>query len=129
VVVGVAAGVTIPFALGYWVSADVAARGGGEPRVVAVAAVLVPFGPLVYLYARSRLGSRRRPVSPVARLAGVWSLCGICAFLLAATLAPPDPFTHLALVGGVLGPTAPALWLLRGWIAPSTSGASGVEGP
>jgi hypothetical protein len=129
VAVGIVASLTIPFAFGYWVSADVAARGGGEPRVVAVASVLFPFGPLVYLYVRSRLGDRRRPVPSRARLAGAWGLCGICALLLAATLAPPDPFTHLALVGCILGATAPVLWLVRGRFAPSTSGVGGGKAP
>ena len=110
----------VPFAaavsLGYWVYADASARGSDRPLLWGVLTVLfVPVG-LYYWYVRGDVGERRRRPDRGERVALVVALGTLGAYVLAATVAPPDPHTQGRYSLGFLVVTLPvAFGAVRVW--------------
>lgn len=84
----------------------------GVAVVLGVTAAVLPMGLLAYYVACDRLGSRRSPPTTRERAAWTLVLAMTVAFVLVATLAPPDPFTQLFELPAFLLAALPAAYLV-----------------
>ncbi|SEO96712.1 hypothetical protein SAMN04487948_10947 [Halogranum amylolyticum] len=103
---------TLLLVIAFAVSADARAR---DVRFAAVlGAVTAVFGPvaLVYYLTRGSYGPREYPPSRWERTAWTLLLAVTGSFVLAATLAPPDPFTQSLYAGGSLLLSLPLAYLV-----------------
>ncbi|WP_049893527.1 DUF7534 family protein [Halogranum rubrum] len=85
-------------AIFYVVVTDAHARGLSYPiaLVLAVLAAILPMGILAYFVLSDHLGPRQTAQMRRERAAWTIVLASVVAFVLSATLSPPDPFTQLS---------------------------------
>jgi uncharacterized membrane protein YoaK (UPF0700 family) len=101
-------------AMVYAVSVDAHTRNvpPGIAAVLGVTAAVLPMGLLAYYVACDRLGPRRSPPTTRERAAWTLVLAMTVAFVLGATLSPPDPFTQLFELPAFLLVALPAAYLV-----------------
>lgn len=99
-------------AFSYAITMDAKARGHPHPAALgALGALVAPVG-LYFLFVRRWTGEREFPPTNGERVANFVVLVYLGSFLVAATLAPPDPFTQLLYAGGSLFATLPLAYLV-----------------
>lgn len=112
-VVVAAGAVSGALALGSWITRDARARGSDAPRWWAAFAVLSGIGLAAYLATVGRR-ARSTPATVGERLARNWAAVVVVAFVVGATLPPPDPVSQVLWVAPMLVGGAPiAVWLAR----------------
>ena len=98
---------------GFWVARDADARGS---RHVALWGIVSAFtgglAGLAYLSARSDVVERTRPPTRGERAAQTVLLAVLPAWVLAATFAPPDPFTQMFYELGLFAVVFPLAYVL-----------------
>jgi hypothetical protein len=96
-------------AFSYAITMDAKARGHPYPAALgALGALVAPVG-LYFLFVLRWTGEREFPPTKGERVANFVVLVYLGSFLVATTVAPPDPFTQLLYAGGTaifLGPLA-----------------------
>ena len=108
---GLAFGGSAALGFAYVVARDADARGSSVPTVWGVGSVVAWPAGLFYLLVYARRRERSRPMERGERAAVTVVLAGLVAFVVAAAVGPPDPFTGFAWVGAV-GP----LLLVPGYV-------------
>jgi len=84
-------------AVGYWVYRDAALRGSTHPVGWAVASVVgFQIVPVIYLFARERIGPRSESPSRFDRTLGAVAVGVVVVFVIGALFTPPDPFSQVA---------------------------------
>ncbi|MFC7071689.1 hypothetical protein ACFQJ7_09590 [Halovenus rubra] len=83
--------------LGLWVIRDARARGSKQPYTWALVSVFTPVGLPYYLYKRYRNAGlkKRETTTRLDRVLATWASASFGAFLLAAILTPPGPFSQI----------------------------------
>jgi hypothetical protein len=115
----------LAFALGYVIYRDADARGSARPLAWSVGSLLTNgLVALLYLRARSEIGGRERPRAGAERALVAFVLGSLVAWLVAATVAPPDPVSQ-AIYAAVAAAVAVPLVALVGRVRASGSGGVG----
>ncbi|SDJ30272.1 hypothetical protein SAMN05216226_10242 [Halovenus aranensis] len=106
--------VLMVFSLGLWVIRDARTRGSKQPYTWALVSVFTPIGLPYYLYKRYRnVGLEKRETTRrVDRVLATWASASLGAFLLAAVLTPPDPFSQIRVMLIVFLVFLPGAYLL-----------------
>ena len=103
----------LAFALGYVVYRDAAARGSSRPLVWGVGSLLTNgLAALLYLLVRSDIGTRDRGTTTPEWALLAFLFGSLAAWLVAATVAPPDPITQALYATGAAVVAVPLAGLL-----------------
>lgn len=99
-------------AVPFWVSQDAAARGSSAPTLWGAAAVLSGVVGLYYVFVYRAGRERSVPPTRGERVAATAVVADVGAMLVAATLAPPDPYTQATWWVGTFVLLLPVAYLL-----------------
>ncbi|WP_123536089.1 hypothetical protein [Halosimplex salinum] len=112
-----------PFVLAYWAHCEARAKGSSTFDVFLY--MFVVLGVVHYWYVRfvrGDSGPREYPPTRRERLAGAYSMAVVVAFLVGATVSPPDPLTQVL----YFVPLFAGSFVVASLVASTTSGPRSV---